>query len=150
MNKKGFTLVELLAVIAIIGIIGLIAVPNMLGISDNVKKDQILDDAKKAISLAKMKVNTDYEIRTFKNDSICTSNTCTLYLKDIDEKKEIVNDPDGGLYNRDTSYVRYANVTVDGNVVTTYCIYLQGSKRKVEKSSSCVQETELFSKNNVK
>ena len=46
-NKRGFTLVELLAVIAIIALISLIAIPNIVGLSTSVKKDQMLDDAKK-------------------------------------------------------------------------------------------------------
>lgn len=49
MNKRGFTLVELLAVIAIIGILSLVVVPNVMNISKNVnirlaeeKKDLIV------------------------------------------------------------------------------------------------------------
>ena len=63
MNKKGFTLTELLAVIVIIGIISLIAIPNVVNISDNVKNDNMLADAKKFISLAKAEVLSDYSIR---------------------------------------------------------------------------------------
>ena len=38
MNKKGFTLVELLAVIVILAIIALIATPLILNVIDNAKK----------------------------------------------------------------------------------------------------------------
>ncbi|UKI58404.1 MAG: prepilin-type N-terminal cleavage/methylation domain-containing protein [Clostridium sp.] len=41
MNKKGFTLVELLAVIAILAILVLVAVPNVLGMFNNAKKRYI-------------------------------------------------------------------------------------------------------------
>ena len=51
MKKKGFTLVELLAVIVIIGIIGLIAVPNVVGIINKSKKSAA-EDAGLAISKA--------------------------------------------------------------------------------------------------
>ncbi len=46
MNKKGFTLVELLAVIAILAILVLIAVPNVLSMFNKAKKDVFLTDAK--------------------------------------------------------------------------------------------------------
>ena len=44
--KKGFTLVELLAVIVIIGIIGLIAVPNVVNLTNNSKKEIVKDTTK--------------------------------------------------------------------------------------------------------
>ena len=46
MNKKGFTLVELLAVIAILAILVLVAVPNVLNMFNQAKKDVFLTDAK--------------------------------------------------------------------------------------------------------
>ena len=46
MNKKGFTLVELLAVIAILAILVLVAVPNVLGMFNKAKKDTFLTETK--------------------------------------------------------------------------------------------------------
>lgn len=137
MNKKGFTLVELLAVISIIAILSLIAIPNMVGISDDVRKETMLDDAKKMISLAKMKVSIDYEIRN--------SSQATLYLKDIDTNGDVKVDPDGGTYNRDNSFVKYSK----SGGLATYCVFLDGSKRRIGTSSSCIRETDLYSKSNV-
>ena len=48
-NRKGFTLIELLAVIVILGLISMIAIPNIIGLSTGIKKDQMLDDAKKIV-----------------------------------------------------------------------------------------------------
>ena len=45
-NKKGFTLVELLAVIAILAILVIIALPNVLNMFNNAKKDLFLTEAK--------------------------------------------------------------------------------------------------------
>ncbi len=42
LNKKGFTLVELLAVIVILGIIMLIAIPSIAGIITNARKDSFV------------------------------------------------------------------------------------------------------------
>lgn len=51
MNRKGFTLVELMAVIAILGIILLIAVPSYLGVSKKIKED-MWDNKMKMIETA--------------------------------------------------------------------------------------------------
>ena len=52
MNKKGFTLVELLAVIAILAILVLVAVPNVLGMFNNAKKDTFATETKDMIRIA--------------------------------------------------------------------------------------------------
>lgn len=145
MNKNGFTLMELLTAIVIIGIISLIAVPNMIGISEDIKKQTMLDDAKKFISLAKMKVNIDYEIRTFTKEGKCSANTCTLDLAYVDTNGEIMKDSDGENYDRASSYVRYSIV----NSKVNYCVYLQGVKRVVAQNGACVNEDNLHSKRNV-
>ena len=46
MNKKGFTLVELLAVIVILAIVLIIAVPGVLTIIDNSRRDSLISSAK--------------------------------------------------------------------------------------------------------
>ncbi len=46
MNKRGFTLVELLAVIAILAILVVIALPNVLSMFNQAKKDTFLTEAK--------------------------------------------------------------------------------------------------------
>ena len=46
MNKKGFTLVELLAVIAILAILVIIALPNVLKMFNDAKKNSFLTEAK--------------------------------------------------------------------------------------------------------
>ena len=133
MNKKGFTLTELLAVVAIIGILSLVAIPNIIGIIDGIRKDNMKDDAKKLISLAKMEVNSSYEIRQ------------TGYKKftfdELNKNKDIKKDPDDGTYSN-ASYVEYKKI----DNTETYCIYLEGSKRKIGTSDSCVNENDLYDK----
>lgn len=66
MNKKGFTLVELLAVIVILAIIITIAVPSTIAVSNKIKKkmyntkvDMIMDAAKMYGQDNRSKVNSD-------------------------------------------------------------------------------------------
>ena len=134
-KKRGFTLIELLAVIAIIGIISIIAIPNIIGLSTGVKKDQMLDDAKKFISLAKYKVNSDASLRL--------SNQ-TFSISELNDNVDIEKDPDGGEYN-ESSEVRY---TIANNT-QEYCIILIGSKRAIGNSTNCVKEENLYSRSNV-
>ena len=136
-NKKGFTLIELLAVIAIIALISLIAIPNIVGLSDGIRKDNMLDDAKKLISMAKYQVNKSYDIR------VSASHTFTF--NDLNINGDIKGDPDGGEYDTANSYVRYTN---NGSTVE-YCIVLKGSQRHIGDEEACKDEGTLYSRSNV-
>lgn len=144
MNRNGFTLIELLAVIVVIGLIMLIAVPNIVGLSTGVRKDMMLDDAKKLISLAKNKVNTDADIRAFTKASICNgTSSCTLSFEMLNVNGDIEKDPDGGSYMTGSQVIyRTVSGTVD------YCVTLIGSKRTIG-VPTCVKESELYSRSKV-
>ena len=58
-NKKGFTMVELLAVIVILGILMGVALPKVLGLLDSNKKKTYIQDAKKLISRAQYMVTSE-------------------------------------------------------------------------------------------
>lgn len=136
-NKKGFTLIELLAVIAIIALVSLIAIPNIVGLSDGVRKDNMLDDAKKLISMAKYQVNKDYGIRV--------SASYIWSIDDLNINGDIKGDPDGGEYDTANSYVKYTN---NGTAVS-YCVVLRGSQRHIGDATECKDEDSLYSRSNV-
>ena len=58
MNKKAFTLIELLAVIVILGILATIAVPTIVGVINN-SKESTLDEQKNVIENAASNWGTD-------------------------------------------------------------------------------------------
>ena len=144
-NKKGFTLIELLAVIAIIALISMIAIPNIVGLSDGIRKDNMLADAKKLISMAKYKVQTDFEIRNFTKAGMCVEDSCRLSFNFLNTNGDIKKDPDDKDYNEDASYVRYYK---SGNNVN-YCVVLVGQERHIGSGSDCKNENELYSRSNV-
>ena len=56
-NKKGFTLVELLAVIAILAILVIIALPNVINMYNSAQKQTFLTEAKKVYSESKKNIS---------------------------------------------------------------------------------------------
>ncbi|MGL5416008.1 MAG: type IV pilin protein [Clostridium sp.] len=57
-RKKGFTLIEMVAVVAIIGILAAVLVPKITGYLNEAKKTEVIDEARKvaqAYEAAKMK-----------------------------------------------------------------------------------------------
>ena len=131
MNKKGFTLVELLAVITLIAIIAGMAVPNVMSSIENSKKNTFLLDAKRMVAKASSLISLDREAR---QDLV---NNPKIYLfKDLNAKGEFEKDADNSEYvgnsmndGDDTSFVA---VTFDNDSKQyKYCICVQGSKRQI-------------------
>ena len=62
MNKKGFTLIEILAVIIILGVIMTIAIPNVLSMIERNKKDTFIEHAKMMATQAEYTIRKDVNI----------------------------------------------------------------------------------------
>ena len=78
-NNKGFTLVELLAVIAILAILVIIALPNVLKMFNDAKKNSFLTEAKTVYSEAGKKYISDSITSPGNNEHIyCKSKTDSL------------------------------------------------------------------------
>ena len=84
MNKKGFTLVELLAVIAILALLVLVAVPNVLGMFNKAKKDTFLTEAKNIFKESANKYISDNMHNSNEGNIYCKSETDSKNPLDMD------------------------------------------------------------------
>lgn len=125
MDKKGFTLIELILVIGIIGVILVFAIPNVTTTLEKNKKDQMIADAKDMAEKAKNYI-------LIKG---CENKNLSLNL--LDTNKEIKSSPYGGEYDRDSSYV---SVDCDNN---KYSIFLTTNNGNVTLSDSNKVPVEL-------
>ncbi len=152
-NRKGFTLVELLAVIVLLGVLVSIAVPNIVSTINNSKRNNFLGDAKRMVAKAEYLLSIDRDTR--KKVQNGTPQVYSFYSnveKSLNEKNEFPNDPDGGKYD-DKSYVKITYNKSGTSGTFEYCVCLVGSKRKIGADgvdvcnssipSTCVKSTDL-------
>ncbi|WP_066257929.1 prepilin-type N-terminal cleavage/methylation domain-containing protein [Neobacillus drentensis] len=147
-EQKGMTLIELLAVIVILAIISAIAIPSILGLINNSKKDAHVANAQQMINSAKLAYSGDKDIQDdvtggIKDATDPAGAVITLKTLVDDQYLEEMEDPDGGSY-KDTSAV----VIVNTSGKLTYMVYLDGSKKKIgtsadESGSGAVSEKSL-------
>jgi len=92
MNKKGFTLVELLAVIAILALLVIIALPNVLKMFNQAKKDTFLTEAKTIYK----EISKKYISEAMKGNKISNisngNNKLELESNDLKYKVKLNND----------------------------------------------------------
>ncbi len=84
MKKKGFTLVELLAVIAILAILVIIALPNVLSMFNQAKEDVFLTEAKNIFKESTSKYITDNMHNSKEGNVYCKSETDSKNPLDIE------------------------------------------------------------------
>ena len=98
MNRKGFTLVEMLAMLVVLGIIMVIAVPNISGIMDNHKTNVTITDASKMVESAKATVSLKYKKKINENDCF------VLALNELDKNDDFQTGGNGGTYDMYDSF----------------------------------------------
>ena len=124
-NNKGFTLVELLAVIAILAILVIIALPNVLKMFNDAKKNSFLTEAKTVYSEAGKK---------YISDSIASpSNNEHIYCKSKTDSLNPLN-----LSGRGINY--YIKTDSNGNVNT---VVVWDDTRYIAKKDSKIDVTNL-------
>lgn len=95
-NKKGFTLVELLAVIVILGVLLLIAVPAVSNIIDSSKK-------KSFESAAKLMIENVETVALMEKTTGTTLTACKIKIADIDIERGSKGTSPSGYISVDTS-----------------------------------------------
>ena len=86
-KKKGFTLVELLAVIAILAILVIIALPNVIKMYNNAKKSSFLTEAKEVFGESEKKFISDSISSSSSNGIYCRSKTDSINPLDLSGRK---------------------------------------------------------------
>ena len=105
MKNKGFTLVELLAVIAILAILVIIALPNVLKMFNQAKKDTFLTEAKTIYK----EISKKYISETMRGNkiSIVSNDNNKLELESNDLKYKVKLNNDGSIKKFEVSNENY-------------------------------------------
>lgn len=124
MNKKGFTLVELLTSMAILAILMLVAVPSTINVLDRSKKQKYIQDAKRMITLAEAYIRGNEDINYPAGNQIVV-----LYLSRLNDGT-FDEDPDGNKYSEDHSFVTITYKQQGANYTYDYNVKLIGTSSK--------------------
>ena len=138
MNKKAFTLVELLAVIVILAIILAISIPSISSVIDNSEKSSFVSSTKLLINAVKIKLLED---ETFDITTINKSNLKSILNID-DENYSSISfryDINGKIYANIEGQGKWANLVTCGNyenISITDCIVRDGLILYLDSSNS--------------
>lgn len=127
LNKKGFTLVEVLAVIVILGILSTIGTVSII----NLRKKQEEKFNNTQLQIFKQTSQTYFSDNKSKLPTT-PSGTETIYLKDLIDNNYIdeLLDYRKNEYDRDKSYVKVTRVGIEAEYAYTPVLYKEGDEEK--------------------
>ena len=99
MNRKGFTMIELLAALVILGLLMAVAAPNIMGVLNKNRNTTYVEDAQKLASRA------EYVLRGDPKIDKPSSSTCIGFSLGYLDNSEFTNPPYGGAYYANASFV---------------------------------------------
>ena len=131
LNKKGFTLVELLAVIVILSVVMLIAVTAVGPLMNRARKNALITEAESLINAAKVAVAAE-QLNT---SSIISKNPGKAPCVDM---KWLIN---GGYYEKtgDSDYVGSVKVAKSGNKYT-YTVWITNKAFTIKNATGIINE----------
>lgn len=125
MKNKGFSLIELLATITILGIIMGIAVPAFSGLIVKNKKQTMINDAKKFLSLVEAQAKRDNYTKKYYRLNCKECNSDSLCMGTI-----LTQDLENSPY--DQPYKDYSFIIVDTSKGSPiYTVYLTDGSKKI-------------------
>lgn len=132
MNRKGFTLVELLVMLVVLTILIGITVPNIAGIIKDNKNSMLLDDANRMLDSARVKTTLEENMLDLESDRDCA----IFRLSYLDKNNNYKKGPNDGIYDMNESFV-IVNLKVDskgdGTKEYTYDYFVRLIEKKETK-----------------
>lgn len=116
-NKKGFTLVELLAAVVILGILSAVAIPSIMKVISNNRDKLYRQDAKKMVTLAEVGIRNGTYQNLGKGD-------CILITLNGLNTSELKKAPNGGAYDTQNNFVLVKRIADNGEGMPQYEYYV--------------------------